>query len=363
MIDVSFENLLYFPTLRTRQAELKGLEMLDPTRKQRIVPVLTLGRWPKALDFSKSAEKARDAMAGWPYFLDLTSDARHLADQQRILRNSSGAFEAWRAFAGNYHNAIPVVQITSDARIRDVTRQAQELERTTGKLAFRIREFSSETPLVINALSALDDPRNAIIFIDCQYIRSALSAYVTATVATVNQIRDEFPDSFITVLSTSFPSSTVPYADATQQRGSIEIQERQLHNRVGGSTVVAYGDHGSIHSVIYDDAAIMRWAARVDYPRELDWYFERRPSDQSAAGYVSAAGAVKASDPDIGTRNIWGEDMIIQAAGGQPHAKAPGSWISVRVNIHLSRQIDFSLRLAGQADDDEGDDDDAGEED
>ena len=354
MIDIPLEQFSYFPALRTRQAEMKGLQQLDKTRKSRILPIFTLGRWPKATDFSRSAEKVAEAMEGLPYFLDLTTDARHLADQQRALRNPNVAFEAWRAFTRQSENAIPTVQLVADARTRDITKQAQDIEREVGKLAFRIREFTTDTPMVINALSALDNPGNAIVFIDCQYVRSALAAYVAATVATINRLRAEFPELLISVLSTSFPQSTVPFADATQQRGSIDIQERDLHSRIGGNAVAVYGDHASIHSVIYDDVPIMRWAARVDYPRDLDWYFERRPGDQTSAGYVSAAQAVRNTDADIGTRGIWGEDMIIQAAGGNPHAKAPGPWISVRVNIHLARQLDFSTRLAEGGDVDEG---------
>ena len=358
MIDLRFENFGYYPTLRTRQAELKGLSQLDAERKRKIVPLLTMGRWPKALDFGRSAEKAAEAMDGGYYFLDLTNDARHLSEQHGELRSAVGAFENWRKFVATYPQAIPVVQFSADSKVRDVTKQAQQIEKTVGKLAFRIRDFATETPLVINALSALENPTNAIVFIDSQYIRNALSAYLTATVATINRIRSEFPEVVISMLATSFPSSTVPFADSSHQRGSIDMQERDMHSRLGGNGVIIYGDHASIHSVVYDDSPIMRWAARVDYPRELDWYFERRPGVQTADGYIDAAKGIVAADDELGTRNIWGEAMIIQAAGGDPHAKAPGPWISVRVNIHLARQIDFSERLALGDDDgfDEGED-------
>lgn len=346
MIDISFDEYKYFPTLRTRQAEMKGLEMLDDVRKKKILPLITLGRWPKAVDFVKAAEKAESVMDKLPHFLDLTTDVTHLGDQQKILRDPTNAFQAWRQFVSQYGSAIPVVQMSHDAKVRDIFKQAQAIENSTGKVAFRIKDFSLDTPTVINAISSLDDPGNAIVFIDCQYIRDALAAYVTATVATINQLRNEFPDLMIVVMSTSFPSSVVPFVDTTQRRGSIDILERQLHARIGGDAVAAYGDHSSIHSVVYDDVPIMRWAARVDYPQNMLWAFERRPGDQSAAGYISAAQDILATDASIGTRGIWGEQMIVDAAAGNPHGKAPSSWIAVRVNIHLSRQIDFSELLA-----------------
>lgn len=357
MIDVDFDKYRYFPTLRTRQAELKGLEQLDSDRKRRLLPLLTLGRWPKALDFSKAAEKAETAMEQLPYFLDLTNDLTNLGEEQKRLRDPSQSFLEWRTFVGRYPKSIPVVQIAHGSRIRDVIKQSQEMEHSFGKLAFRIREFSSETTTVISAISALDDPRNAVVFIDCQYIRDAIAAYVTATISTINQLRSEFPELMIVVLSTSFPSSTIRFSEDSQQRGSIDILERDLHSRIGGDSVAFYGDHGSVHSVVYDDIQIMRWSARVDYPRELSWYFERRPGNQTAEGYINAAKAVVKTDPGIGSREIWGEKMIIQAADGNPFGKAPASWIAVRVNIHLARQLDFSERLAKGVNQEEGQED------
>jgi hypothetical protein len=355
MIEVNFDDYKYFPALRTRQAELKGLELLNTARKAKILPLFTLGRWPKAVDFSKSAEKVAAVMEGYPYLLDLTSDANHLAEAQQVLRQPENAFSAWRSFAASNANAIPVVQTPAGARTRDISKQAQEIERGSGRLAFRIKEFSTDVPNVIAALSAIDNPKNAIVFVDCQYIRSALPAYITASIATINQLRAEFPELFVAVLSTSFPVSTVKFADQSGLRGSIDIMERELHQQIGGDAIAAYGDHSSIHSIVYDDVPIMRWAARVDYPRPLDWYFERRPQDQSADGYVSAAQAIAALDQEIGKRGIWGEDMIIKAASGNPHAKAPGPWISVRVNIHLSRQIDFAEQMTAGAPDEDDD--------
>jgi Beta protein len=346
MRNVNFEDYSYFPTLRTRQSEMKGLAQLDAARKSKILPLLTLGRWPKATDFDKAAEKAEAVMDKLPHFLDLTTDATHLGDQQKILRNPENAFLAWRNFVGQYASAIPVVQLVPDAKVRDVFKQAQAFEKIQGKLAFRIKDFLVDTPLVINAISAMDDPANAIVFIDCQYIRDALTAYVTATVATVNQLRSEFPDLMVVVLSTSFPSSVLPFADTSQSRGSIDMLERQLHARIGGDAVAAYGDHASIHSVVYDDVPIMRWSARIDYPSNFLWSFERRPGDQTSNGFISAAKSIVATDSAIGTRDIWGEQMILDAANGNPHAKAPAPWISVRVNIHLSRQIDLSALMA-----------------
>ncbi len=349
MININYEDYQYFPTLRTRRSEMRGLKELDANRKSKIVPLLTLGRWPRATDFERAAEKSAEVMNSQPYFLDLTNDITHLGEQQKILRDSSGGFKAWRDFVGKYDQAISVIQLNPDAKVRDVFKQARLIEQSSARLAFRIKNFTSDTPLVVNAISAIDEVSNVIVFIDCQYIRDSFTAYVTAVVATINQLRNEFPDLMIVVLSTSFPSSVLSYLHSNQTNGSIEILERQLHDRIGGNPVAAYGDHASIHSVVYDDMdiAFMRWSARIDYPQNFQWFFERRAKDRTSSGFVSAAKSIIEIDPDIGTRGIWGEQMIVNAASsGIPYGSAPGSWIAVRVNIHLSRQIDLSMQIA-----------------
>ena len=355
MINLKFENYQYFPTLRTRQSEMRGLKELDRDRKSKILPLLTLGRWPRATDFDKPAEKASEVMADLPYFLDLTTDTTHLGDQQKLLRDSSSAFKAWQDFLAKYEKAIPVIQLDSDAKIKDIFKQTQALENKKGKIAFRIKDFTSDTPLVINSISAMDDASNAIVFVDCQYIRDSFVAYVTAAVATINQLRNEFPELMIVVMSTSFPSSVMSFVDSTQTKGEIDILERQLHARIGGNPVAVYGDHASIHSVVYDDVRIMRWSARIDYPQNFQWTFERRSGDQTQAGFISAANEIVCLDPQIGTRKIWGEQMILDAAAGSPFGAAPSPWIAVRVNIHLSRQIDLSSLFENQDDEDEDD--------
>ncbi|MDB5819158.1 MAG: hypothetical protein JWQ11_2798 [Rhizobacter sp.] len=356
MFDTDFTAYSYFPTLRTRVAELKGLAQLDSDRKRRILPLLTLGRWPQATDFARAAEKARESMGDLPYFIDLTSDPSHLAEQQMILRNPDNAFEAWRQFIQTQPNAIPIAQLPAGCRMVDVIKQATKMERTAGRLAFRIRDFDAGTTATINAISALDDPANAMVFLDCHYIRGETKANVLASLTAINRLRTEFPEIVNAVLATSFPVSTVPFADGSEQRGLIDIQERDLHTLIGGDRVAAYGDHGSLHAVVYDDRQIMNWSARIDFPQNHVWTFERRPGDRSAEGYASAAKALIEINPGIALSDVWGERMIVQAAGGEPHGRAPSNWISVRVNIHLTRQVDLSSLSTVEPADDDSDD-------
>lgn len=340
MNNINFENFSYYPALRTRNAELTGLEHLDADRKSQIIPLITLGKWPRSEDISDSAEKIRKIMEGRPYFIDLPDNDAHHTENSKTLLESAGSFNNWRKFVQQQNNAIPVIQF-HDGNRREIVQQALKLENSLGKIAFRIRDFQRDPLLTVAALSALDQVENALVFIDAQYIRAAYPAYVTAVTSTINLLRTEVPETIISTLSTSFPATRSPFMNSTKHSGIIEIQDRDLHETIGGNSVAMYGDHGSIHSVVYD-AQPMKWSPTIDYATERVWHFERRANDDKKAGYVAAAAGLIQKFPEIRESNIWGDKMILQASEGDPHGKSPQGWIAVRVNCHLTRQIDIA---------------------
>ena len=346
--NINFVDYSYYPTLRTRRAELSGLENLSNERKKSILPLLTLGRWPRAENLEASVEQSIKAMGENPFFLDLTYDQDSLSDQIQFLRTSDGGFSRWLKFVEKHNTAIPVIQFGNETKIRDVILQSRSAEKMFGKMAFRIRSYSKDISKVISAVGALDNMDNALIFIDSRYIQPPYSAELTATISTLNLIREEIPGSNISILATSFPTSV-----GQNKSGEIPIYERQFHSDIGGYPIASYGDYGSIHAVVYDqDTSYMRWSPRIDYPQPYTWEFERRTGFKKAQdGYIDAAKTLLERYPDIAESDIWGEKMIFGAAtGGITVGNAPASWIAVRVNIHLTRQIELTKRLISKDD-------------
>lgn len=345
MNNINFESYNYYPVLRTRPAELKGIEKLSDDYKAQILPLFTLGKWPKAQDFRKVAAKVSEIFP-YPFLLDLTSENNIFPEELATLKNPENNFENWIKFCQSIPNAIPVVQKNPQMRLPGFVKQAENIEQQFGKLAFRITDYQADVRNVISALAALDDPENAITFIDAKYIRNSYAATVAAVISIINQIRTEIPEAIICLLATSFPASVANYTIDNGQRGSLEILERQLHTDIGGSSIAIYGDYASIHGMIYDDVPnVMRWAARVDYPKELNWYFERIPKGTSKSDFELAAERVFTLHPELVNSNVWGEQMIFKTANKlitNEIGFGPAPWIAVRLNIHLVKQINFS---------------------
>ncbi|WP_186124293.1 beta family protein [Burkholderia gladioli] len=347
-----FDNHAYFPALMSRVAEIQGLRELTEQRKERIIPLFTLGRWHNSLEFDRAIQNCSAAIGNdRPYFADLTREARHAPDVLGQLLSPDNNFSAWRNYIRQFDGAIPVVQVVPDVTRRQIYRQAQLIEQSRERLAFRVRNPEQELPLIINALSALDDPDNAIIFIDLKYVRGIEREAAAVAADAIDRIRDEVADARVVVLSSSFPSYVGRFVeDEGETRGTIEILERQLHAElIGDGRECIYGDYASIHPIIRGGGGT--FIPRIDAARAVTWNFERRPelSEQRREGYQECATALLSRYPELLDNDCWGAEMIRQAAAGNPHGLAPVSWIAARVNMHLSCQIDY----ADEADDGE----------
>lgn len=351
---VDFERYGYYPALRTRAAELGGLKQLTRQEKEKIVPLITLGKWPRSEDIQISLNKVVDAMDDLPFILDVTREGKHHCENSVSLLSPDNSFAAWRNFVSQRDNIIPVVQITDSAKIRDITMQAREFENTKGSLAFRITNPQRDIQKVISSLATLYTPEKAIVFIDLGYIRGNTPIATTAAVSAINQLRQEIPETIISILSTSFPSTVMTFCREDGRSGEIDIIERELFQTIGGRDVCIYGDHGSIHAVVYDETG-GRYVPRIDLPFDDSWYFERR-SGEDSTGYIDAACAIIREYPDLANEHSWGAEMIKRAANGQIDGMgSPAKWIAVRVNMHISRQIllsDTAYQTLAEDDDD-----------
>lgn len=344
MNTINFNHFNYYPTLRSRVAEIAALRELTDERKDKIIPLITLHNWLQ-YGFERAMLNIDAAFSKRPFIIDLPPKSDFSvwnkmevnSPDSFMLKNEASHFQEWISFVEKYQYAIPVVQLST--RQRTVTQQAIYFEKNKQKLAFRIRDYLLDTPLVINAISALQDISNVIVFIDCQYIRDNIAHHQKMCINTINQLRSQEPSLTICVLSTSFPMSPAQFTDNTGN-GSIDILEHQLFNSIGGESVAIYGDHSSIHSVIYDDDRNYAWSARIDLPMNNEWIVSRIAGARGD-GYPQIAKNLVKEYPHLNSPNNWGEQKIFSAAIGEEYAKAPAPWISARMNIHLSKQIDY----------------------
>ncbi len=342
---IDFGDYPYFPSLRTRPAEITGYANLRPQIKKGLVPIMRVGAWPRCDDLSESMDQLVKASEGNPFILDVTREAMYQNGSVHALLDPKDDFKPWRDYVKSFKQAIPTVQFSQMARLPQIIRQTRQLEALDRRIAFRISDFQADTSRVITAMSAMDDPKNALIVIDAGYIRETMAASIAACISSVNDIRDEIPSAEIAVISTSYPASVTSFLQPPGQAtsGVVNILERDLFEAIG-SDVVIYGDHGSIHART-KAATGGKYTPQIDCALYDAWLFERRPNSDGE-GYIDAAKAILDQWNDCATDDTWGAEMIRKAATGDVAGmKSRSHWIAVRVNLHLTRQYELSQQV------------------
>ncbi len=344
---IKFDKKSYFPALRTRPAEMEGYAQLRDGVKDGIIPIITLGAWPRVEGIEQSLEQAKNAVGARPLILDLTQESVYQQPAILDLINPADDFSAWRKFILAMDNVVPVVQTPSTVKLSQIIKQARALEEMgTNRVAFRITDFAADISRVVAALSSLDKPSEALVIVDAGYIRDSMSASLSACVSAINDIREEIPEAIVSVISTSFPATVTSHLaqESAGTRGTLAILERELHYAIGADAAI-YGDHGSIHSKVYLTTG-GRFMPRIDYPLSDAWEFERRPGKDSL-GYIDAAKALLDRFPSIAEEDTWGAEKIRNAASGDiDKMRTPARWIAARVNMHISRQYDLAGELS-----------------
>ncbi|MCS4247531.1 beta family protein [Pseudomonas sp. BIGb0164] len=343
-MNINFKDFKYYPIIRTRQAELSGYSHLDEKSKDSLTPVIILGKWRNSDGCEKAIAKITECVGQRNYILDLTRELQHQNQAVRDLMNPEENFKNWVDFVEKNENIIPTVQFTPGAKGREIVRQALSLERLQRPPVFRIKDFKTDLEHTLNSLYALEHPEKSLIIIDAGFIRDISTKNIKPGVLesilkTINTIVEEVPEVPRVLAGTSFPRSVTPFLnEKSETSGKVDILENLLFEEIG-SDIVIYGDHASIHSVVYDDLGGV-FLPRLDIPSDGFWFFERRPRTKGE-GFIDAAAVLLKEHPEIAESESWGAQMLKNTVSRVGDTiNAPVTAISVRVNLHINYQLE-----------------------
>jgi len=356
-MEINFKKFNYFPIIRTRQAEMSGYNHLSDDDKDELLPVITLGKWRNSDGYEKAIAKISECAGDRSCILDLTKDLQHQNESVKILMSPDGNFENWVKFVDENEFVIPTVQFTTGATSREIVQQAVALEAHGKQPVFRIKDFKNDLQNTLRSLYALRDPSKSLIVIDAAYIRDLSTNLIKPGVLesilnTINTIVAEVPEVPRVLAGTSFPRSVTSFLNKdSETAGKIDILENLLFDEIG-SDIVMYGDHASVHSVVYDDVGGV-FLPRIDVPCDGSWFFERRPRTKSE-GYIDAAKKIIIGHSDILENTCWGAEMIRNTANQIASTiNSPVTSISVRVNLHMHYQLKNTNTIANSIEDDD----------
>lgn len=351
MTPADLDAMRYLPSIRSRQAELKGYRQLQRATKSSLRPLVSLGKLGKMEDPQKILQTIMESIEG-ECFIDLNVNPGQMCQGFDILCDPSGNYAAWRDLIKGGGSTTPVALLRDNSTERPFIRQVLQIERDHGVVAIRSRKPAQELATLQAALSAVDDVNNMLIILDFGYVRGSLEPKEQEALRVISALRTIDESARIAVMASSFPKAVSAFGE---NGGSLDIVERDLHARIGGDVVALYGDHAAIYPEPFEPS-ISRFVPRIDYCLEEAWLYQRRRTD--GGGYVECARSIMSSaDWDEQFAEVaWGAQMIrATALSGMIPAGfgAPSNWIAARVNMHIERQLEVSVRGAGISLDDD----------
>lgn len=340
----SFSDYIYYPCVRSRASELQGLSNLREESIKYILPTISLCRAGKGSDIHKAFDKISEAYQS-DFIIDLTTSSPIALEDASIISSPENNYESWINYLKSKKelrdDLIPSALISEGSTKRQFVRQVMALEEKFGKIAVRINPLQKKGMQAATlAASAVDDIDNVIFIIDVGQISNERQRpCLDACIRGINSIREIEDSSEIVITGSSFPRA---FADYGRTRGSIPMLERQNYKALGGDSVAIYGDYAGIHGEFYP-GSYAKFVARIDYPTPGHWIFERRAGDQQRERlYQQAAQEIINDEEWDDELNAWGAQRIREAASGSNDGmNTPSKWISVRLNLHIERMIQF----------------------
>ena len=335
----------YIPVVRTRDAELKGLSHLKREVLAELLPVVEFTQSRRSSKNAsgsvyKCVEKISEILQGGPYIADLTSLINQTNQEISELLRPDNNFDNWVRFveANLPKPCIPTVHLTlpfDEAAFRE---QLGRLLAANDLVAIRLPTSYSEYRAVLDLVSESDDvARRAILLFDAGYVEPQVTNAALAKLKEMFEVARTLNVINRASLVSSFPSSVLAKNYGGDENGRFALSEveisRQLNSNVGRN--ITHGDYASIHPLNFT-GTVTNWVPRVDVPLDEELYYYRYRRDNG--GYVKAAKRAL-TDPSYKDMNCWGCENIKEAASGDPQGRSPAHWIAVRLNIHISRQV------------------------
>lgn len=332
----------YFPIIRTRAAELRGLRELSTAAIKKLFPVVELTRsrrTPKNTggDVAKSVELVCEILENVPFVADLTSlDSLQNSEFDRLLDDADG-FRAWTDFAyTNFpEHCVPIVHLLEPFELQPFLTQVGRLRERFKRIAVRIPTSYRGFDEFRAALVDLPNNRDVVLILDAGFITRMTVAGAAARLGEMLETVADIGLSHLSIASSSFPNSVVS-AGGEDDTGEFRLLEVDLGKWCQGRfDGVSYGDYAAIHPMDFK-GTVTNWVPRVDVMLDETFYYYRyRRSD---GGYIRAARDARA-DAKYAPLACWAYDNIEAAAQGAPPGRSPSFWIANRVNFHLTRQI------------------------
>lgn len=336
---MSYRGYNYVPILRVMNAEMRGLEELSGSCKDKILPYIILRPWTTSRSFDRTIARVDSAFGARKIIADITDEdlsgrSHQVHDKIRELCNPADGYKNWCSFIEENENYIPAVQLTDPVQLEAQIQRLAAIGRG-GVIRLNSTQFGFAKGIAERVVD-LCNPEDALFIFDFERQNRELLGKASAALGLVDTVRGVIPGVSVAVAASSFPDS---FVGVDRQ----EIFERSFFNAIDphiGSDRHVYCDRGSAR--VGDLQSYGQPTPRVDLALASEWVFHR-----NTAGYQEAADDARNSASFVNL-GIWGTNQIIEAAHGTGGIRSSVTSVAARINIHLTQQAFYGEPTGGE---------------
>ncbi|MBS3669923.1 beta family protein [Vreelandella boliviensis] len=343
---------LYFPMIKTRDAELRCLSNIEADRFNSLLPIYELTKSRKTVkapdgDIYRRMKNIGEIQGERPFILDLCTDDKYINPQIEQLLSPYMGFKDWQYFIFDLHNdlnIIPMIHIYEDegkvaAEVEAFVKAASE---RTNFLAVRLPyDLGGESVLhylqpIFNSLS---EGCKVYVILDAGFTRNEMPGDVADkfidSCSCLNDVSQYIED--IIIISTSFPSNVAKEGGGDSE-GKFDIFEENIFQKVVEEVDVKYGDYASINTEQIEIRG-GTFVPRIDIASLDGFSFTYKRHRRNAGGYVKCAKEVVQDVSNYQFLGTWADNEINLAKDDTPTGISPAFWISVRMNYYIETRL------------------------
>lgn len=352
---MDWNKFIYFPVLKTKDAELRAIAAVELSHRQQMLPVyeITKSRITKKDslgDIVKRLEQIKNIQGQLPYILDVTTDSKQKNTQIESILSPINGYESWKDWLelNCGPHIVPMIHINFelDEDLGEAKSFVASVTERYSKMALRLPadlEAGEYEEIISSIATELNDTR-LYILLDEGCIRDRVKR------DGLREISQSYQKAFTEISQISSASEwlekvicisgSFPYMVSTEgkgdEHGEFDIFEHSLflslrHNR----PALQFGDYASIN-VKQIEMRGGTFVPRIDFCTDSKFYYYRKRRD--VGSYVWCAKKVVAH-PMYASNNSWGDDEITSASLDAPSGISPSFWISVRACNYMIRRV------------------------
>lgn len=352
---MDFNKYCYWPVLKTKDAELRGISNLTKEISNEILPIyeITKSRISKKNpigDISKRIEQIAEIQGKRPFILDVSTDPSQQNSQIEDLLKPNNGYYLWAETISAYPDLkiIPTIHINyeSDEDLTNTELFVRRISESFKYLALRLPatlDIDTYTE-ILEAIFNNIGKSKLILLLDEECIRARsnkepidniANAYASAydsikSISFANELIKE-----IVCICGSFPQSPAQVG-GDGERGSFDILEHKIFSLLKPNfPELKFGDYASVN-IKQKEMRGGTFIPRIDFCTEDKFYYHRYTRQNGS--YPRCAKEVM-NNSFYKSQNTWGDEEIGSAASDSPSGISPSFWISVRINLYMTSRV------------------------